>query len=131
MNTRHGITLAEIAEKYGRSYSGVKQNWSKDPRWPAPIGKRGRSIEYDPDAVDKVVKEHFLPPVEIVSDGEPDDLLTLQEIAALRNPPLAVVTLRAYRARGQWPEPDEERSGTPLWRRDTALAALAPKRRRT
>jgi uncharacterized protein YjcR len=116
---RPGLTAAEIAEQYDRSLSTVRNVWARHEAWPAPCGKRGRALEYDPAAVAQFVREHIDRPVEL----DPDRLYTVQEIAAATD--LRPGTIRADRSRGRWVEPDEERDGTALWYGRTVLELLA------
>lgn len=131
------LTYAEIAAKYEKSESLVQQRWAKHPDWPpaSPV-KRGRALQFDGLAVDKVVREHFVsPPVEL--SGDPGELLTLHEsydvavqlfTEAGRKPP-TWDTVRGYDSRGQWVRCAGTRGGVRYFRRD-AIAEYVSTRRK-
>lgn len=119
------ITAPEIAAKYGRTLSTVQRQWMVREEFPAPIGKRGRWNAYDPAAVDKAVRAHFVRTVAPV--GDPDDLLTQVEIAEVTG--LSASTIRADISRGRIGEPDDEKEGVKRWKRSTIAAAMAGRRR--
>lgn len=98
---RPGITRPEIAARYERSAVTVDR-WCADPTWPAPIGKRGRYLEYDPEQVALAVAQREPEPAPAPLRGR----LSRQEIAEHYNiePP----TVRSYAHRGHFGEPDED-----------------------
>jgi hypothetical protein len=116
MVARRRVIAPEIAELYGRALDTVKETWRKHPDWPAPVGRRGRWAEYDAAAVDELVRRVFLrepaPPV-----GDPDDLLTVADIAEYTG--LARGTIAADISRARWRDPDEDEHGVKRWRRST------------
>ena len=127
IDARPGLTYAEIARKYDRAASTVARVWSQHPQWPNPIGKRGRSNEYDPQAVDAVVCAHFLR--EPTNNIDPGRLYTASEAADACG--LAFSTVRADITRRRWREPDEVRDGIPMWRGSTLQDLMAKRQRRT
>jgi len=123
-HSTRGVIIPEIAERYGRSPATIQKHWTRHPEWPEPIGRRGRWLEYDADAVDKVVHRLFIRTTG--TDGSPDDLLTVAEIAEYTG--LKPTTIRSDISRGRWPEPDEVAHGVKLWRRATVDAVMAHRR---
>lgn len=122
-STVPGLTIAEIAAKYGRAVRTIEQ-WRQAYDWPAPAGARpgtgGRpALEYDPDAVAAAVRAILA----LAGDGaDPDELLTAREAAEEAG--LSYGTVRADISRGRWPEAD--RPGR--WKRSTVRAAMAARR---
>lgn len=121
-----GLIAPEIAERYGRATSTVQRIWTQHPEWPRPIGKRGRWNEYDPDAVDRVVRRTFLRDRPRPS-GTPDDLLDINAIAEYTG--LSASTIRADISRGRWRAPDDTANGVKRWRRSTVDEIMAERRR--
>lgn len=120
------LIAPEIAARYGRELSTVQRQWMVRPDWPTPIGKRGRWNLYDAAAVDAVVRANFVRTVE--RRGDPDDLLTVAEIAEYTG--LSPATIRADISRGRIKrEPDDNEHGVKRWRRATVDAAMAGRRR--
>ncbi|MGP3914327.1 helix-turn-helix transcriptional regulator [Nonomuraea sp. 10N515B] len=120
-----GLIPPEIAERYGRSLETVRDTWRKHPDWPAPIGRRGRWAEYDAAAVDQLVRRLWVRP-ELPSEGNPDDLLTINEIVEYTG--LARGTIDADISRGRWREPDEVEYGVKRWRRSTVDDVMSKRR---
>ncbi|MEV4174001.1 hypothetical protein [Nonomuraea sp. NPDC049709] len=125
MVEQHGITTAEIAERYGRALRTVQDVWRKHPDWPAPTGKRGRWAEYDAQAVDELVRRAFLrdPPS---AEGRPDDLLTIAQIVEYTG--LTRSTIDSDISRGRIPPPDDTEHGVKRWRRSTVDTAMSQRR---
>ena len=88
------LTYEEIAERYGRSRSTIVNTWVKDERWPQPSGKRGRLVVFDASEVEAAVEAITGPARGSISEGEPDELLTLEEVAEAAG--LEWSTLRQY-----------------------------------
>ncbi|MFJ3878311.1 hypothetical protein ACIPW5_12715 [Streptomyces sp. NPDC090077] len=123
---RDGVTFAEIAAHYGKSarYVAGDDRWGRHPEWPAPTGKRGRSLEYDPGAVAAFAAAHH---TREAVPLDPDRLYTVGEIAAETG--VRRVTVAADISRGRWPAPDEVGAdGTKLWRGSTVAGHLAGRR---
>ncbi|MFY3807847.1 hypothetical protein, partial [Escherichia coli] len=72
-----GETLREIAERHGRAYDTVRNQWSRHPEWPQSIGKRGRSKQYARSAVDDWVRNHI---TRAAVELEPERLYTAQQL---------------------------------------------------
>ncbi|WP_040853798.1 helix-turn-helix transcriptional regulator [Nocardia niigatensis] len=125
------LTAPEIAEKYGRALSTVQRQWKVSPDWPESIGKRGRWLEYDEVAVDEVVRSWSGRPEFDAADrgalGGPDDLLTMQEIAAYTG--LAYGTVRADVSLGKFGEPEPDAGRAKRFRRSTVDQAMRARRR--
>ncbi|MHA4776056.1 hypothetical protein L1085_016290 [Streptomyces sp. MSC1_001] len=114
-----GETLREIAARYDRAETTVRNQWSTHPEWPAPTGKRGQAYLYDPDQVDAVVTAHFVrPAVEL----EPGRLYSAAEIAAATG--ISAGTIRAERSKGRWPAPDDQRGAAKVWLGATVAEAV-------
>jgi transposase len=128
---RPGLTYDEIAQRYGRSLSTIKQTWAKHPNWPAPIGKRGRALEFDADQVHALAVAEFLPPPP--PEGDPDELLTLAEIADRIGQPLATLEGYAHRRSDaehkHWPR-SVHRHGVRYWIWGDVADHLAARRRK-
>ncbi|MEU5426851.1 hypothetical protein AB0H73_14775 [Streptomyces olivoreticuli] len=100
------------------------KRWTTQPGWPAPINKRGRWLEYDPDEVDKWVRENVdRPTVEL----EPERLYTAQQLEAA-GAGITAETIRADFSRGRWPKPDSTEDGVNRWYGSTAQATLSNRR---
>ena len=126
------LTYAQIANKYNRSLSTIKQAWAKHPDWPKPTGRRGRALTFNADQVHDLAATHFLP--EPPPEGDPDELLTLAEIAARTGTPLPTLEAYAYRKTDthhrHWPTRAGHRDGTSLWHWGTVAQHLAARRRK-
>ncbi|WNI20428.1 hypothetical protein [Streptomyces sp. ITFR-16] len=120
------MTFKEIAAHYGLTARYVAENgrWGRHPQWPAQIGKRGRSGEYGPEAVDAFVRAHHVRPgVKL----DPDRLYTVAEAAAATG--LAADTIYADASRGRWPGPDARTDdGTQFWYGRTVEATVNARR---
>ncbi|RJO74155.1 hypothetical protein D5S18_18555 [Nocardia panacis] len=127
------LTAPEIAAKYGRAKSTVQRQWKVAPDWPAPIGKRGKWLEYDEAAVEEVVKSWggravHDSPADGQIDSDPSDLLTTKEIAEYTG--LAYGTIRADASTGKLGNPDDiDSGGVKRWRRDTIDGVMGKRRR--
>ncbi|GAA1451043.1 hypothetical protein [Nocardiopsis tropica] len=116
---RPGITVAEIAEKYGRSRSLVSNTWTARAEWKEHVrvvGTRGRALEYDPEDVDALVREWmWLPPKH---PGIPASRrLTMQEIAEYSG--LTYGRIRSEATRGRLAGHDQaDTAGTRTWKRE-------------
>lgn len=126
-----GITYDEIAAKYGRSASTIRQQWATHPDWPTPSGKRGRSLEFNADQVHVLAVAVFLPPPP--PEGDPDELLTLAEIADRTGQPLSTLEGYAHRQSDtehkHWPR-SVHRDGVRYWIWGDVAAHLAARRRK-
>jgi hypothetical protein len=120
------LIAPEIASRYDRAVTTVQKLWMPRAEWPAPVGRRGRWNEYDATEVEQAVRAHFLRE-EAPAAGDPDDLLTVNEIAEYLE--LAPGTVRADISRGrlQLGEPDDS-AGAKRWRRRTVDAAAEGRR---
>jgi len=127
-----GLTYDEIATKYERSVSTIRQTWATHDDWPAPTGKRGRSLEFDADAVHALAVAEFLPAAP--PEGDPDELMTLPEIAERTGQPLPTLKGYAYRkgdtAHRHWPRSAGTRDGLRLWRWGDVADHLTSRRRK-
>lgn len=125
------LTYSEIAEKYQRSVSTIKQTWAKHPDWPIPTGKHGRSLTFDSDQVHAIAVAVFLPPPP--PDGDPDELLTLSEIADRTGQSLSTLEGYAHRQSDNehkhWPR-SVHRDGVRYWIWGDVAAHLAGRRRK-
>lgn len=122
---REPETVADIAERLGRPHTTVAKTWTRHPAWPAPLAqRRGRWRLYDPDAVDRFVRDHIDRQAPAL---EPDRLYTARQLEDA-GAGITAGTIRADRARGRWPEPDEVIGGVNHWRGSTATQALAGRR---
>lgn len=119
----NGETLAEAADRHGRAYNTLRNQWSRHPEWPAPIGKHGRSKLYNPAAVDAWVRAHVdRPPVDL----ERHHLYTARELEDAGI--IKAVTIRSDMHHGRWPEPDRTGGGKNRWFGQTVIDALADRR---
>lgn len=119
-SSRPPETLDEIARRHGRSLHTVRNHWAAHPQWPAPVGKRGRWLEYAPATVDTWVSRHAArPAVEL----DPGTLYTQRQIADDPGTP-SYGTIRGDRSRGRWPDPDDTGGGTPRWYGRTVTAHM-------
>ncbi|MGW4850162.1 helix-turn-helix transcriptional regulator [Streptomyces sp. NPDC004288] len=118
-----GETLREIAARYDRAESTVRNQWSQHPAWPTPTGKRGQAPVYDPAEVDRVVREHLGRPA---AELEPSRLYSAAEIEAATG--ISAGTIRADRSKGRWPAPDDKRGSANVWLGSTVAEAVAGRR---
>ncbi|MFE6362959.1 helix-turn-helix transcriptional regulator [Streptomyces sp. NPDC057806] len=118
-----GETYADIAARHGRSEAHVRNVWARRPQWPGPIGRRGRHLIFDPAAVDEAVTDHIGRPAVHL---EPHRLYTAKEIEAATG--ITAATIRADRAKGRWPAPDDTSSRAHRWKGETVTQALAGRR---
>ena len=125
MVRRPGLIAPEIAERYGAALSTVQRQWKVHPEWPPAIGKRGRWSEYDAAAVDATVRRLFARQ-ELTTEGDPEDELTVADIAAYTG--LNESTIRSDVSRGRLPQADVERDGVKLWKRQTIDTAMTGRR---
>lgn len=118
-------TVEEVAERLERPLSTVKNTWRRHPAWPKPLpDKRGRHVQYDPDAVDQFVRDHI---ERTATALEPRRLYTARELEAA-DIGVTAGTIRADRSRGRWPAPDSTDGGINRWYGATATTALADRR---
>lgn len=122
---RPGMTAAELGARYGRSAATIR-TWLAEPEAPAPVGKRGKAHEYDPDQAEAHFRRTHLPPLPD-PDDDPGRLLTLAEAADRAG--IEYSTASSYVARGQWPDPDEVRDGVKLWKAATIDQRRANRKR--
>lgn len=131
MTDRPGLTFDEIAERYGRTHATIVKTWRKNPLWPKrPVGKRGKYLEWDPEAIARVA-EYEMPPK--VKPGDDDAYVTDREVCEMFDPPIRPGTLRSYKSRGQWIKPDAEKSaelGADVYRRGDARKAIEQRKRK-
>ncbi|GAA2623459.1 hypothetical protein GCM10010425_18370 [Streptomyces spororaveus] len=122
---RTGVTYAEIAGHYGMSARYLSENprWGRHPGWPAAIGKRGRTIEFDPEAIARFFGEHH---TREATPLEPTRRYTVVEIAEASG--LQPDSIRSDISRGRWPAPDEMDGDRKLWRGETVTTHLAGRR---
>ncbi|MCX4575627.1 hypothetical protein OHB41_21025 [Streptomyces sp. NBC_01571] len=119
-----GETLREIADRHGRAYNTLRNQWSRHEAWPDPLPeKRGRSLVYDPAAVDRVIAEHFARPA---TELEPRRLYTAKEIEALTG--VTAATIRADVSKDRWPAPDDTSGRAHRWYGETVTTALTRRR---
>lgn len=118
-------TVEEVAARIGRPLSTVKNTWRRHPAWPAPLPeKRGRRVLYDPDAIDRFIRDHVDRPAIAL---EPQRLYTARELEAA-DIGVTAGTIRADRTRGRWPAPDDTEDGVNQWRGATVAQALEGRR---
>ncbi|MER8233486.1 hypothetical protein [Streptomyces sp. NPDC094049] len=118
-----GETLSEIAARYGRAETTVRNQWTTHPDWPDPLGRgggQGRPNVYDSTEVDAVVAEHFLRPV---VELEASRLYSAAEIEAATG--ISAGTIRADVSKGRFPQADDKRGAAKVWRGATVTEALA------
>ncbi|MEV0445840.1 hypothetical protein AB0I84_12945 [Streptomyces spectabilis] len=115
--------MHEIANRHGRAYNTLRNQWARHKDWPAPVGKRGRRLTYDSAAVDEVIAKHFGRP-DVTLD--PHRLYTAREIAEATG--MRPGTIRADLTRGRWSEPDDTTGGVNRWYGKTATKALTARR---
>ena len=123
---RDGLTFAEIAAHYGKAARYVAENprWGRHPEWPAPVGKRGRSLEYDPEAVAAFVATHHTRQAPLLV---PERLYTVVEIASATG--IQPDSIWSDITRNRWPAPDHvTEEGTKLWQGKTVAEHLAGRR---
>ena len=116
VDTPPGETYEQIAARHGRSLARIRNAWARHPAWPAPTGKRGKQLLFDPTAVDRAIREHIeRPPAAL----EPDRLYTAKEIEQLTG--IAAATIRADRTKTRpdgtprWPAPDDASHRAHRW----------------
>ncbi|MEU1275314.1 hypothetical protein [Streptomyces sp. NPDC005799] len=118
-------TIEEIAARIGRPLTTVKTTWRRHPDWPAPLPeRRGRWVQYDPDAVDAFIREQIDRQAVTL---EPRRLYTAPELEAA-GIGITAGTIRADLTRRRWPEPDATDGGTNRWYGATAAKALEGRR---
>lgn len=101
------------------AWIAVRNQWTRPPAWPKPIGKRGKFLVFDPAAVDKAIGEHIdRPALEL----EPRRLYTAREIEQLTG--ITAATIRADRSKGCWPGPDDDSGRAHRWYGATVTNAL-------
>ena len=124
-SSRTPETVQEIAARTRRPLTTVKNTWRRHPAWPKPLPeKRGRWVQYDPDAVDQFIRDHIeRQAVEL----EPRRLYTAPDLEAA-GIGITAGTIRADLTRGRWPEPDDDADGVNRWRGATATKALEGRR---
>lgn len=123
VDTPPGETYAEIATRTGRAETTIRNQWARHPAWPAPTGKRGRQLLFDPAHVDRFLAAHVdRQAVEL----EPRRLYTAREIENLTG--ITAATIRADRTKGRWPAPDDTSSRAHRWYGITVTEALAGRR---
>ncbi|MEV4033416.1 hypothetical protein [Streptomyces umbrinus] len=116
-------TLREIAARHGRAYNTLRNQWSRHPAWPDPVGKRGQAYVYDPVKVDEAIAEHF---AREGAELEPARLYTAREIEAATG--ITAATIRADRSRSRWPAPDDSSGPAHRWYGRTVAQALVGRR---
>ena len=121
--TPTGETLEQIATRHGRAYNTLRTEWSRHPDWPAPIGKTGQTLLYDPTAVDRVIAKHF---TRATPHFQPDRLYTAKEIEAATG--IKAATIRADVTKNRWPTPDDPTSRAKRWYGSTITHALSNRR---
>ncbi|WP_324603921.1 hypothetical protein [Streptomyces sp. NRRL S-241] len=122
---RPGVTYTEIAGHYGMSARYLSENprWGRHPGWPPAIGRRGRTIEFDAEAVARFFGEHHTREATAL---DPSRRYTVVEIAEASG--LQPDSIRSDISRGRWPAPDETDGDRKLWRGETVTAHLAGRR---
>jgi predicted DNA-binding transcriptional regulator AlpA len=123
VDTPPGETYAEIAARHGRAETTVRNQWARHPDWPAPTGKRGKRLLFDPAAADRFVADHI---DRQAAELEPRRLYTAREIEQLTG--ITAATIRADRSKGRWPEPDDTSSRAHRWYGATVAQALEGRR---
>lgn len=97
------VTLAEWADKAGRSAEAIRNHWAPRPDFPAPkqsqprTGSGPRFEQYDEDELDEFLAtwNALHQPRALTVDGDPNQLRTLGEIARLAG--VAGATITQYR----------------------------------
>ncbi|MFE7485439.1 hypothetical protein [Streptomyces sp. NPDC057552] len=123
---RPGVTYKEIATCYGLAPRYVAENarWGRHPEWPAPVAKRGRSQEFDPQAVHDFTQRHHARQVPAL---DPARTYTVTEAASATG--LSADTIYSDISRGRWPDPDTTTpDGVRLWSGETVIRTLAGRR---
>ncbi|WAZ20189.1 hypothetical protein STRCI_001288 [Streptomyces cinnabarinus] len=118
-------TVADIARRTGRPQTTVSKTWTRHPHWPAPLNeRRGRWRLYNPDDVDDFIRDHI---DRQAAELEPRRLYTATE---LENAGIGIkaATIRADRARGRWPAPDDTTDDVNRWYGATVTKALESRR---
>lgn len=126
MVAAEGLTRPELAERYGVT-ERVVSHWTREPDWPAPVGKLGNWTVYDPAKTDAVVAAWRTREVPDEAKAAGSRLLTAAEIADMFG--LKPVTVRGYVHRGMFGDPDEERQGVKLWRADRVAKVMEGRRK--
>lgn len=125
MVNRTPETVADIAERTGRPLTTVSKTWTRHPAWPEPLEqRRGRWRLYDPEAIDRFVRDHIERQAVTL---EPRRLYTAPELEAA-GIGITAGTIRADLTRGRWPEPDDAEGGINRWYGATATRALEGRR---
>lgn len=123
--TPNAETAEEIAARFGRPLTTVKNTWRRHPAWPAPLpAKRGRWALYDPTAIDAFVRDHIDRQTVTL---DPQRLYTAPELEAA-GIGITAGTIRADLHRGRWPHPDTTTDGVNRWYGRTATQALETRR---
>ncbi|MFD4343425.1 helix-turn-helix transcriptional regulator [Streptomyces coelicoflavus] len=118
-----GETYEQIAARHGRSLARVRNAWARHPAWPAPTGKRGKQLLFDPADVDRAIREHIDRPTAAL---EPDRLYTAKEIEQRTG--ITAATIRADRHKDRWPAPDDTANRAHRWKGSTVAQALTGRR---
>lgn len=114
----------EIAEAYDVSLHTVTKTWARHPQWPAPVDRRGRYNEYSAQDIADFVRDHIARQAPAL---EPTRLYTARQLEAA-GVGITASTIRADRARGRWPAPDDTAGGVNRWTGATATEALEGRR---
>lgn len=121
------VTLDELAAELGVDPKTVKITWRTRYKdlWPEPAGKRGRTLLFDRQAVEPVVRAaRNLPP----EQGDPDDRLDWKQVVEYLEPVTPESTMKWRRSQGTWPAGVVGDDGVERWRRsdvDEAQARLS------
>lgn len=106
-------------------YVAENTRWGRHPDWPAPVAKRGRSAEFDPQAVHAFVQQHHTRQAPAL---DPNRAYTVTEAAKLIG--LTADTIYSDISRGRWPDPDTTTpDGIRLWHGSTLTRALQQRRK--
>lgn len=129
---RPGLTVREIATKYGVSLDTV-HGWVRGKQWQeALVGYRGAAKEYDSVKVDELARERvWLPPVD--TDVPADRALTLMEISEYTGISYRDVRHMAADVSGRGSvlgEHDDLDGDRRLWKRSTVDERLRGRQRR-
>ncbi len=112
------VTLAEWAERHGRTVGTAWSHWTSRPDFPRPVGRRPRPggapgtaiAEYDEAELDAwlAAQPGMGPPPPVAFDGDIEELLTLSAFAAraqAAGKTLERSTIYQYRDREDFPKP--------------------------